>query len=121
MKSGIAILAAAGAMLAAFPAQAQTAAQGATVFKTKCGICHSVEPGKKGVGPNLHGIVGQQAGAVPGYAFSPAMKKAGKWTPERLDAYLANPKATVPGNKMTFAGLPKPEDRAAVIAFLKAN
>ncbi len=47
--------------------------------------------------------------------------KGGTWTVEALDAFLTKPKAAVPGTKMGFAGLKKPEDRAAVIAYLKAK
>ena len=57
-----------------------------------------------------------------GFAFSSALSgHGGNWTYENLDAWLSSPKAFANGTKMSFAGLSKPEDRANVIAYLKAN
>jgi cytochrome c len=99
-------------------APAGDAAAGKTVF-ARCAICHSVVAGQNKIGPSLAGVIGRKAGSVPGFAYSPAMKGANlTWTPEELDAYLINPRAKVPGTKMIFAGLPKPADRANVIAYL---
>ncbi|MDP2061686.1 MAG: cytochrome c family protein [Phaeovulum sp.] len=93
---------------------------GSKVF-AKCKACHKLD-GKNAVGPHLDGLFGRVSGAVEGYKYSDANKAAGvTWTVEVLDAYLADPKAYMPGNKMTFVGLPKPEDRANVIAWLQAN
>ena len=95
------------------------AVKGKTVF-ARCAICHGVEPGKNKLGPTLAGIVGRKAGSVPGFNYSPAMKAAAlTWTPAGLDKYITNPKATVPGNKMIFAGLPNATDRANLIAYLR--
>lgn len=95
------------------------AAAGAKVFN-QCKACHTLEAGKNRVGPSLHGIVGRPAGAVEGFKYSDAMKNSGlTWTPENLDKYLADPKGFIPGNKMAFAGVKKPEDRQNVIAYLK--
>lgn len=95
---------------------------GREVYK-KCQACHSTQPGRNGLGPTLAGIVGSKAGDVPNYSFSAAMKQSGiTWTPEKLDAYLADPQKVVPGNKMPFPGLKTEADRTDVIAFLaKAN
>ena len=91
---------------------------GKSVFN-KCAVCHTIDPAKKGVGPTLFGVVGRQSATVEGYSYSTAMKAANKtWDAATLDVYLTDPKAMVPGTKMTFAGLPKPEDRANVIAYL---
>lgn len=95
---------------------------GAKVFK-KCAACHKVGEGaKNATGPILNGIIGEKAGIVEGFKFSNAMIEAGEkglvWDATTLDAYLADPKGYVPGNKMSFAGLKKAEDRAAVIAYL---
>ncbi|WP_121050524.1 c-type cytochrome [Sphingosinicella microcystinivorans] len=94
------------------------AAAGAAVFK-RCAICHSVDPGKKtAMGPNLSGVVGRKAGTGE-FNYSPAMKDSGiVWTSEKLDAFLLKPAATVKGTRMAFAGLPQPNDRANVIAYL---
>lgn len=92
---------------------------GKAYFKKTCGLCHSDEAGKNKVGPSMFGIIGRKSGAEPGYAFSDAMKNAGiTWSAETLDKYLSDPKAVVPGNKMTFGGVKKPEDLQAVIAYL---
>jgi cytochrome c len=93
-------------------------AKGKVTF-AKCAICHTVEPGKNKLGPTLAGVVGRKAGTVAGFNYSPAMKASGLvWNASNLDAYLTNPRAKVPGNKMIFAGLPNPADRANVIAYL---
>jgi cytochrome c len=104
---------------AATPSHAQDAAKGKKVF-VKCMACHAVEAGKNKIGPTLHGIVGRKAGTVEGFTYSDAMKNSGlTWDEATLDKYLTNPKTAIPGNKMAFAGLPKPDDRANVIAYLK--
>ncbi len=86
----------------------------------QCRACHSIEKGGRNVtGPNLYGIVGGPVGVAEGFRFSPALSgHGGVWTPELLDEYLANPRATIPGNRMTFAGLRNAEDRANVIAYM---
>jgi cytochrome c len=95
------------------------AAAGAALVKTKCGICHSVVAGQNRVGPSLFGVVGRQAGSVPGYNYSSANKASGKtWDEATLDVYLTNPRALIPGTKMAFPGLPDATDRANVIAYL---
>jgi cytochrome c len=97
------------------------AAKGEAVFK-KCGACHKMD-GTDGTGPHLNGVVGRNHASAPGYEYSEAMaaKAAEPWTPEALFAFLQSPKNAVPGTKMAFAGLPKAEDRANVIAYLAAN
>jgi cytochrome c2 len=126
------VLATAGGALAATlvalaPAQAAEklpkgdAAKGEKLFN-QCKICHSLDAGKNMVGPSLRGIVGTAAADVPGYTFSPAMKKSGlKWDANTLSDFLTAPMKKVPGTKMTFAGLSKPQDRADVIAYLTKN
>ena len=98
------------------------AAKGERVFK-RCMACHSLEPGKKKpTGPNLHGVIGRQAGIDPDYRYSKAMKEAGTgglvWTEEALFDYLADPRGYVPSSKMILK-LPKEQDRLDVIAHLK--
>ncbi|CAA7621068.1 Cytochrome C2 [Candidatus Terasakiella magnetica] len=84
-----------------------------------CKACHKVEAGKNGVGPSLAGVFGRKAGSAPGFKYSDAMAAAGAWDEAALGKYLADPKGAIPGNKMAFAGLKKPEDVAAVVAYLK--
>jgi cytochrome c len=98
------------------------AANGEQVFK-KCAACHNAEPGgANALGPALHGIMGKPLAAVPGFAYSDALKsKGGNWGWEEMSAWLANPKKFAPGTKMTFAGLGKPQDRADIMAFLNSR
>ena len=94
------------------------AAHGQQVYN-KCRACHSDVAGRTLVGPSLFGIVGRTAGTEPGYAYSPGLAGLGfAWTDEKLDAWLVNPRAIVPGTKMTFLGLPNAQDRADLIAYL---
>jgi cytochrome c len=86
----------------------------------KCKACHKLD-GTDGVGPHLNGVVGRAKGAVAGFAYSEAMLAVASesWAPENLDAFLVNPKKYLPGTKMSFAGLPKAEDRANIVAYLQ--
>jgi cytochrome c len=107
-----------GAALLAAPFAA-SAADAPAAFN-QCKACHKVEAGKHGVGPSLAGVYGRKAGTVEGFKYSEPMKAFGKTLDDAtLAAYLADPKTTVPGNKMAFAGLKKPEDLKAVIDYLK--
>jgi cytochrome c len=85
----------------------------------KCRACHKMD-GTDGTGPHLNGIVGKAKAASPGFAYSAVLAgMAGDtWTPENLSAFLENPKGYAPGTKMSFAGLPKAEERADLIAWL---
>ncbi|HEU0043340.1 cytochrome c family protein [Sphingomonas sp.] len=93
-------------------------AKGADVFK-KCAACHTITPGgANGIGPNLHGVMGEAIAARP-YAFSDALKGVGgNWDWEKMNAWLKSPRKFADGTKMTFAGLSKGEDRANVMAYL---
>ena len=94
------------------------AGKGASVFR-KCQACHKLEPGANATGPTLFGLVGRDVASVEGFGYSDAMQGVeGDWTPEHLNAFLTKPSSEVPGTSMAFAGLPKIEDRANVIAYL---
>jgi cytochrome c len=97
-------------------------AKGEQVFK-KCAACHNADPGgANALGPALHGVMGGPIAGKPGFAYSDALKSVGgKWSWDNMSEWLANPKKFAPNNKMTFAGLSNPEDRANVIAFLNTR
>jgi len=101
-------------------AKAPDIARGERLFK-KCIHCHTVnQNGKHRIGPNLHGLFGRKAGTIAGFDFSPAWRGANfVWTEKTLDTYLRNPRQTIPNNLMQFDGLNRPEDRAALIAYMK--
>ncbi|MCB1486488.1 MAG: cytochrome c family protein [Bauldia sp.] len=97
-------------------------AKGARTFN-KCKACHTIEEGGPArVGPNLWGVIGRPVASKEGYSYSTAMlAQGGTWTVDRLFVYLANPRQVVPGTAMTFVGLPKPQERADLIAYLNQN
>ncbi len=88
----------------------------------KCKACHDfTQGGKNKIGPHLWGIVGGSHAAVADFAYSDVLKgMAGKpWTFEELDHFLTSPKEYAPGTKMSFPGLKKPEERAALLRWLR--
>lgn len=89
-----------------------------------CTACHSfANTGDNKVGPGLWEVVNRKPGTHEGFKYSQGMSTFGEshtWDYATLDVYLTNPKAEVPGNKMAFAGLKKPEDRANIIAYLRS-
>ena len=97
-------------------------AEGAKVFK-KCAACHSInEGGSNKIGPALWGVLGRPAGSVPSYKYSKAMAAHGKnWSFEEMNGFLIKPKDWIKGTKMSFAGLKKAKDRAAVILYMNEN
>jgi cytochrome c len=99
-----------------------TAEEGAGVFK-KCASCHTTEVGGANkTGPNLHNIVGAAIGDHAGFRTTDSLKAiGGAWTYEKLDDYLENPKRLAPKGSMSFNGLKKPQERAAVIKFLMSH
>ena len=85
----------------------------------KCRACHKLD-GTDGTGPHLDGVVGRAVASIGGFGYSAVMAgHGGDWTPELLNAFLESPKGLMPGTKMSFAGLPKVEDRANLIAYLQ--
>ncbi|MEM7703202.1 MAG: cytochrome c family protein [Pseudomonadota bacterium] len=96
-----------------------TAAQGEKVY-AKCAACHTITPGgANGVGPNLNNIMGSDIGTRAGYAYSAGMSgKDGQWGWDEMNEWLKKPSSYVEGTKMSFAGLSKIEDRAAVALFM---
>jgi cytochrome c len=98
------------------------AALGARVFRA-CAACHSLEAGRNMTGPSLFGVWNRKSGTLDSFSrYSDAMKHSGVvWNEESLDGYLKNPAQFMPGNHMTFPGIPDDKTRANVIAFLKES
>ncbi len=99
------------------------AAKGEKIAKA-CAACHTfTKGGPAGVGPNLYGIVGGPKDHMAGYAYSGALLEVGgnTWTYAELNKFLYKPKAYAKNTKMSFAGLKKAEDRAALIAWLRTQ
>lgn len=118
MRFGAALLAV--TLLSAGGAHAEGDAAAGKIVFNKCGICHSIKEGENKIGPSLHGVVGRPSHSEPGYTYSEAMKAHNvTWDAPTLDHYLTDPREVVPGTKMIFIGLKKPEDRANVIAYLE--
>jgi cytochrome c2 len=86
----------------------------------QCAACHSLDAGKAEVGPSLHDLFGRRS-AAEDFNYSPVMRRANiLWTPELLDAFLANPQdGLFRGNRMPFAGMPDSQARADLVAYLK--
>ena len=91
--------------------------RGETIYH-KCQGCHSIDRNR--IGPKHMRLFGRQAGSLPDFDYSEAMKNSGiVWNEQTLDTFLADPRGTVPGTKMTYAGIKDPQDRADLIAYLK--
>ncbi len=96
-------------------------ARGQRIF-AQCATCHSPEQGVNRVGPSLYGIIGRESGTITGFRYSAANQASDiVWTEQELFTYLENPRARIPGTTMAFVGLRNPQQRADVIAYLKAN
>ncbi|MES2254312.1 MAG: cytochrome c family protein [Pseudomonadota bacterium] len=89
----------------------------------RCEQCHDLaKGGPNKIGPNLYAVVDRARATHPGFDYSGAMKgKPGNWTYEELFKYLKSPAAFIPGNKMSFAGLPREQDRINLIAYLRSD
>ena len=95
------------------------AAKGEKVFK-QCKACHELETDTNKVGPTLKGVIGRNIASVAGFNYSDAMKTYATtnpvWTDELFEAYITDPKKAVPGNKMSFAGVKKEDQRDDLLA-----
>jgi cytochrome c len=94
---------------------------GKALFQQQCFTCHTIDKGGiNKVGPNQWNLVGRKKGAEPGFSYSSGMQAmGGEWTYEDINHMIFKPLAFVKGTKMAFAGLPKEQDRADVIAYLR--
>lgn len=93
------------------------AGRGELLYEQRCGACHGLDADR--VGPHHRGVVGRRAGSVAGYDYSPALRQADfVWNSVSLDAWLANPEALVPGQRMGYS-VPDATDRADIVAYLR--
>ena len=112
----LALLACLGTPLA--QAQSGDAQKGRQLFESRCMGCHSLDANR--VGPALGTVVGRVAGKQADFAYSAALTRATHvWTPEKLQAWLTNPEALVPGQAMGYS-LSQSDDRRDVVAFLQS-
>lgn len=105
--------------LASAEAFAADAAKGKTVYEA-CAACHTEKP--DALGPSLKGVIGRKSGARDDFRYSNAMKRANlTWDEANLKAYILDPQAKIPGNRMPFGGLPATQidDVIAYMATLK--
>jgi cytochrome c len=99
-----------------YASAAGDAQRGAELYEARCGGCHAVAADR--IGPRHAGLIGRRAGSVPGFDYSEALRHAGfAWNAERLDRWLSDPEALVPGQRMGYR-LAEARDRADVIAYL---
>lgn len=85
----------------------------------QCAACHA---GNESIGPDLVGVVGRKAGSRAGFRYSPALKGANfVWNAATLRAFLHNPKAAVPGNRMPYGGMASDRDLDDLIAYLSGR
>ena len=106
-----------------FPDLAADSPAGEAAFNNACRTCHSWKAGDNRLGPNLHGIVGRQAGSAQGFAYSDSVKNSGiTWDDATLDKFITAPDQVVPGNNMKpFTGISDAATRKSIIDFLKSN
>lgn len=88
-----------------------------------CRACHALDPGRNGVGPYLHGMVGRPIGTAVGFMnYSGALNQLGDvWTVTALARFLENPRGTAPGTSMVYAGMRDVEDRLNLIAYIQSR
>jgi cytochrome c len=94
---------------------------GKALFQKLCFTCHTIEKGAANkVGPNQWNLVGRKKGSEAGFSYSSGMEKmGGEWTYEDINHMIFKPSAFVKGTKMAFVGVPKEQDRADIIAYLR--
>ncbi len=100
--------------------QSADPARGQAVFK-RCAACHTGDKGGANkVGPNQWNLIGRKKATEEGFSYSSALQKlGGEWTYEDINHMIFKPQSFARGTKMAFAGLPKEQDRADVIAYLR--
>lgn len=119
MSRGLAAALAAAALIACVDSHAGgDARRGERVHAARCAACHALAQDR--MGPRHCGVFGRRAGSVPGFRYSPAMKRSELvWEARTLDRFLADPMRVVPGTTMVYAGVDDARERADLIAWLE--
>lgn len=105
--------------LTASCALAQTNVSRGEQLYVECAACHTFDNDTEELGPGLQGIFGRQAGALENYYYSPVLSDSGLvWTADTLNAFIADPQAAIPTNRMPYSGMPDAQDRADLIEYL---
>ena len=109
-----------GVTSAQIPLPTAKSPEGAALFKQQCALCHTTnasDPPRQG--PTLFNIVGREAGTAGGFRYSPGFADAKfKWDEQKLDAWLVDPQAMIPGAIMPYKQA-RPELRMAIVSYLK--
>ena len=106
------------ALGSAAPASAAPDAMRGESVYARCAACHALAFDR--VGPRHCGLLGRRAGSAPDFPYSAAMKRSAiVWNEPSLDRFLAAPTKVVPGTTMTYDGVPDPQERADLIAYLR--
>jgi cytochrome c len=94
---------------------------GKAIFIKQCFTCHTIDKGAPNkIGPNQWDLVGRKKASEEGFSYSSGLKAmTGEWTYEDINHMIFKPQSFVKGTKMAFAGLPKEQDRADIIAYLR--
>jgi cytochrome c len=117
MRLPASLMAVALALAVAADAAAADAAHGQELYESRCGGCHSLDANR--VGPAHRGVYGRKAGSAPNFNYSPAVRNSNVvWEERTLNAWLTNPQALIPGQRMNFR-VATVEDRADIIAYLR--
>lgn len=110
MKSGIIVAAAlllAGGALAQDPFSEAELKKldpgvGEEAWQQNCAFCHTAQQGGPDMaGPNLYRLFKRKVGSKEGFTYSEALAADGRdWSPILFAQYIADPGATIPGNRM---------------------
>jgi cytochrome c len=94
---------------------------GEELFKHACMTCHSPDPAKNAFGPSLIGVIGRQAGTVPRFAYSDAVKNSGiVWTEVNLRAWMSDNEALIPGTRMRHVSIDDPAEQDFLLAYIRS-
>lgn len=99
------------------PESSQAYARGARIYE-RCAACHALDADR--TGPRHCGLLGRRAGSVPGFSYSPAMRRSKLiWTEENLDRFLKSPVTAMPGTAMGYDGIKDDQERHDLIHYLR--